>query len=155
MKIVEETDRRLVLGGWKIPALFVGAVLALVPLGLIAWMLADRAWAMIFVVLFCAAICIALLRKLDFRQRIELNRDTGQITLDQLRLLGWIRRSAPFAHDARVEVDQTVSGGDGGRVAQRMVLADSERRTPFSELWHTRSFDDEAALVNCWLERTG
>lgn len=149
MNVIEKTPTRLVIGGWKTGAFFMAAALLGVPIGMYLLMVRNEP-ATIWMNLFAAVICAAILFRMVFREKITFDAEKGEAVFDQRLLLRRKKRQAALTPVSRVEIDSHTSSDN--RPRRRLVLVTGHERTPFTKLYSGGKFDKEQALLNDWLQ---
>lgn len=151
---LEHSPTRLVVGGWRMGSILMGIVLFALPVGVYVLFVRDEP-AAIWANLFAAAICWALVLRMELWERIVFDAQVGEVTFDQWRLLGRTQRAAPLTPVSRVDIE-SISSSSNNKGSYRLVLVTGDTRTPFTTLF-SRSplsgnpFKAEQAFLNDWL----
>lgn len=144
MKVIARSPARLVVGGWNVRAVVFGVVYAVLPV--VFFVVVIEQPSAIFMALFAAAIMGALLVRQNYLERIVFDRDAGEVRFEQRKLLGTQRRVARLNGDSRIEIE-SVTFDTNNRPGHRLVLVTDGERTSFSNVFYTKSFDEEQAML--------
>ncbi|MEW5422344.1 hypothetical protein [Amorphus sp. 3PC139-8] len=149
MKVIERSPARLVVGGWNVRAVVFGVVYAVLPVVFFVIIVIEQPSA-IFMALFMAAIMGALLVRQNYLERIVFDRDAGEVRFEQRKLLGTQRRVARLNGESRIEIER-VQFDTNNRPGRRLALVTDGERTPFSNVFYTKFYDEEQAMLTAWI----